>query len=80
MNSVNPTSLMFGAVLFAFLFYITVRGDLAKWLGLLGLGSGGNSGQPLPAAQNPLAGVTGPAAPIAPGLPPLPSTGAGGFT
>jgi len=34
---VNPTSLMFGAVLFAFLFYITVRGDLAKWLGLLGL-------------------------------------------
>lgn len=28
---------MFGAVLFAFLFYITVKGDLAKWLGLLGL-------------------------------------------
>jgi hypothetical protein len=47
--SVSPTSFLFGALLFAFLFYITVNGDLAKWLGLLGLGT---SATPA-AAQNP---------------------------
>lgn len=46
--SVSPTSFLFGALLFAFLFYITVNGDLAKWLGLLGLGAA-----PLAPAQNP---------------------------
>ena len=36
-SGINQTSFLFGAILFAFLFFITVRGDLAKWLGLLGL-------------------------------------------
>lgn len=48
--NVSPTSFLFGALLFAFLFYITINGDLAKWLGLLGLGA-----QPLAPAQNPAA-------------------------
>jgi len=79
MSNVNPTSLMFGAVMFAFLFYITVKGDLAKWLGLLGLG--GSAPATLAPASNPLAGVsTVPIAPLAPGAPSLPATGAGGFT
>jgi hypothetical protein len=41
---INQTSFMFGACLFAFLFYITAKGDLSKWLGLLGLAGSGNAG------------------------------------
>ncbi len=37
MKNVNPTSLFFGALVLAFLFFVTTRGDLGKWLGLLGL-------------------------------------------
>lgn len=37
--NVNPTSVTFGALLFAFLFYATVKGDLAKWFGIFGLAS-----------------------------------------
>lgn len=41
---INQTSFLFGAVVFAFLFYITTKGDLGKWLGLLGLaGTSGTS-------------------------------------
>jgi hypothetical protein len=36
-SGINQTSFMFGAIVFAFLFFITTRGDLGKWLGLLGL-------------------------------------------
>jgi hypothetical protein len=44
---VNQTTFIFASVAFAFLFFVTVRGDLPKWLGLLGLakvagGSGGS--------------------------------------
>lgn len=68
----NPTSFMFGAVLFAFLFYITVKGDLAKWLGLLGL-----AGSSTPASPSPL-GV--PAVPGLPGSPVSPYVPAGALT
>ena len=69
-SGINQTSFMFGAVLFAYLFFITTRGDLGKWLGLLGLaGVTGAATASTPAslnpAQNPLAGA---------------STGAGGLT
>ena len=40
---INQTSFMFGACLFAFLFFITSRGDLSKWLGLLGLAGSSNA-------------------------------------
>jgi hypothetical protein len=48
---VNPTSFLFGALVFAFLFFVTVRGDLGKWLGLLGLANAapaGNAATSLP--------------------------------
>lgn len=71
---INQTSFMFGAVLFAFLFFITVRGDLAKWLGLLGLaGSGAGS-----VASGSLSTVAPSAAPGSNGLPGIPTTGAKG--
>ena len=37
---INQTSFLFGALVLAFLFFITVKGDLPAWLGLLGLGGG----------------------------------------
>ena len=58
--NVNQTSFLFGAVVFAFLFFITVRGDLAKWLGLLGLAGGSAAASGTPAL---------PALPAIPGLP-----------
>lgn len=36
----NWTSIVFGALIFAFLFFVTVRGDLAKLLGIFGLAAG----------------------------------------
>lgn len=33
----SQTSVVFGALLFAFLIYITVTGDLKKWLALFGI-------------------------------------------
>jgi hypothetical protein len=48
---INQTSFMFGACLFAFLFYITARGDLAKWLGLLGLAGSGNAAASAPTSS-----------------------------
>lgn len=80
---INQTSFMFGAIMFAYLFFITVRGDLAKWLGLLGLAGSSSAGSAagtslagLPAAQSPLAGA--PALPAIPGI--GTGSGAGGLT
>ena len=33
----NQTAFIFGVVAVAFLIYVTIKGDLPKWLGLLGL-------------------------------------------
>lgn len=42
----NWTSILFGVLLFAYLFFVTVRGDLAKFLGIFGLaGSTGGASQ-----------------------------------
>jgi len=65
-GGINNTAYLFFVLALAFLFYITVKGDLAKWLGLLGLG-----GSARPAAA-PSQSVGTPAA--APGLPALPAT------
>lgn len=35
--NISQTAFIFAAVGFAFLFFVTIRGDLPKWLGLLGL-------------------------------------------
>lgn len=53
---VNQTSFLFGALIFGFLWFITVRGDLAKWLGVFGL-----AGFPQQAStqQQPGLGLTG---------------------
>lgn len=74
-GGINQTSFMFGAVLFAFLFFITVRGDLAKWLGLLGLGGSSKGlGVGTAVAQNSIQANTG--LPSLAGLPAIPNTGA----
>ena len=56
---INQTSFMFGACLFAFLFYITAKGDLAKWLGLLGLAGSGNAAASAPTSSFGSAGASG---------------------
>jgi hypothetical protein len=44
---VNQTSFLWGTLVFAFLFFVTVRGDLGKWLGLLGFaGTGAGTAAP----------------------------------
>ena len=60
---INNTAYLFGALAFAFVFWITVRGDLPKWLGLLGLASNTQGGA---APLSPME------APGAAGLPSLP--------
>lgn len=36
-GGINNTAYLFFVLVLAFLFYVTLRGDLGKWLGLLGL-------------------------------------------
>jgi hypothetical protein len=36
-SGMSQTSFVFGVVFVAFLIFITLRGDLAKWLGVFGL-------------------------------------------
>lgn len=33
----SQTGVLFGALLLAFLVFVTMRGDLGKWLGLFGI-------------------------------------------
>lgn len=88
---VNNTAFLFGALAFGFAFWITARGDLPKWLGMLGLaGTRPGTGAPVnpasttlqSAPSSPLPGVANPwmpapGVPLAPGIAP-PETG-GGF-
>ena len=54
----NQTAFMFATVAFAFLFYVTVKGDLPKWLGLFGLAGGGSTpGSTVPASSSPASGT-----------------------
>lgn len=72
-SGINQTSFLFGAILFAYLFFVTVRGDLPKWLGILGLaGTSGTTTLPAstPTGSNGNAGISG-----LPTLPALPSVG-----
>ena len=69
----NQTAVIFGVLVAAFLFYVTTRGDLPRWLGLFGLASsGGSAGGQLGSSPYPGVG-TSPAALGMPGLPALPS-------
>ena len=63
-RGVNKTGFLFGVTALAFLVFVTARGDLPAWLGLLGLSSGAPAGGPAPGASSPL-----------PGLPLLPKIG-----
>ena len=63
-SGLNNTAYIFGVVTFAFIVFITTRGDLPKWLGLLGLGASAT-----PSASS--GSVTG--ATSSNGLPALPS-------
>jgi hypothetical protein len=70
-GGINNTAWLFFILAAAFLFYVTVKGDLPKWLGLFGLARGTTA--PATAASP---GAT-PAANGLPGLPKLPNlTGA----
>lgn len=79
----SQTGFMFGAILFAFIVFITMRGDLAKWLGVFGL-AGSASGSTSSTATLGTSSTQGVAQSIEPNwslpsLPALPSisTGAG---
>lgn len=37
MSGLSQTSVVFGALFLAFLIYVTINGDLKKWLGYMGL-------------------------------------------
>lgn len=65
--SINNTGFLFFVLVGAFLVFVTVRGDLPKWLGLLGLG-----GSPKKAATTGAAPASGG---VGSALPSLPSTG-----
>ncbi len=69
-RSFNQTGFMFVAIGLAFLFFITARGDLAKWLGAFGL-AGGTAGTATPSAS--AAGASGLSGVPAVGLQPLPA-------
>lgn len=68
---INNTAWLFFILALAFLFYVTVKGDLPKWLGLLGLASGATPAS----ATSPTAAGTASAAGGLPGLPAIPSIG-----
>jgi hypothetical protein len=64
---------MFGAVVLAFIFYITVSGDLPAWLGVLGL-AGAPQQAPATNATTEQPNLLNPAlVPQIPGLEPIPS-------
>jgi hypothetical protein len=53
LSGINQTSFAFGSIMFAYLFFITVRGDLGKWLGVLGLaGTTGAASTTAPASTS----------------------------
>ena len=70
---VNNTAWLFFILAAAFLFYVTIKGDLPKWLGLFGLapstGAAAPSASSTGAAGGGLPNVLGGAAPHLPGLP-----------
>ena len=69
-GGVNNTAYLFFVLALAFLFFVTIKGDLPKWLGLLGLG-----GSPAGAAATSPASTGAPATGNLPGLPGIPTLG-----
>jgi hypothetical protein len=71
-GGVNNTAYLFFVLAMAFIVYITTKGDLPKWLGLLGLASQGATPQ-----GEATGGTTGTPAVASglPGLPAIPSIG-----
>lgn len=86
-GGINQTSFLFGAVMFGYLFFITVRGDLPAWLGLLGLaGTTSSTGSTATGASTPATSAVPPAPGaiggdnalgLLPGLPSIPSISSG---
>jgi hypothetical protein len=73
-SGINNTAFIFGTVALAFVLWITAKGDLPKWLGMLGLGSGaGATGSSASAASK----SGNDAALSLPSLPTLPALGSG---
>jgi hypothetical protein len=74
---INNTAWLFFILAAAFLFYVTTRGDLPKWLGLFGLGKSAAPAAPSPGATGTPSAARG--LPSLPGLPPL-AGGQGGMS
>ena len=55
----SQTAFIFGVLGFAFVFYVTLRGHLPKWLGLLGLGGAAGTAAPGSTNAAPAAGGAG---------------------
>jgi hypothetical protein len=71
-GGVNNTAYLFFVLALAFIIFITVKGDLPKWLGLFGLASQGAT--PVGTAAGSAPGTASVASGL-PGLPSLPSIG-----
>ena len=69
-GGVNNTAYLFFVLALAFIVYITVKGDLPKWLGLFGLGQSA-----APASPSTTAAGTPAVAGGLPGLPAIPQIG-----
>lgn len=54
---VNNTAFLFGMVVLAFVIWVTAKGDLPKWLGLLGLGQTTAAASPSGTPSNGLSGL-----------------------
>lgn len=65
-SGINQTTWLFACVIGAWVFYITARGDLAKWLGLFGI-----SGKSANVNSNGSGNYNLPALPNLPGVPSL---------
>ena len=72
-GGINNTAYLFFVLALAFIFFVTIKGDLPKWLGLFGLGQ--SSASPAGTSAPGTTGVGG-----LPGLPALPTLGSGGLS
>lgn len=68
--AIGQTGFVFAVVGFAWVFYITTRGDLPKWLGLLGLAGGSSKA---PTASQGGTTISGAGLPALPGLATIPA-------
>lgn len=76
-TGVSQTNFIFAMIFVMYLIYITLNGDLAKWLGVFGLGSAASGTQAQVTGQGNLSSITQGVSSVGnlPALPALPTLG-----